>query len=137
MTKRTYTTANGKKINIDTIIAQNENTIAVGNMKVNARGDQLGPGGVIETPKSKLMADYYKLNTPLAVDEPLVPNRRQINKDLLDDWIEPSYNPNQQSINESPAEETNLKLRGNLADSISKGKPQEKESPKKTGPSRI
>ena len=53
--KLVYTTANGKKINIDAVIATNEDTIAVGNMRVNARGDQLGPGGVVEMSKSQVM----------------------------------------------------------------------------------
>ncbi len=36
MSKRVYKTANGRTINIDAILAQNEESIAVGNMRVNA-----------------------------------------------------------------------------------------------------
>jgi hypothetical protein len=130
--KRIYTTANGKKINIDAIISQNENTIAVGNMKVNARGDQLGPGGVVEVPKNKVMSDYYKLNTPVATDEVPQSHRREVKKDLTDDWVEPVV-----SIEDTAAEEERPMLRGSLADSVAKSQPQPKEQPKKTGPSRI
>jgi hypothetical protein len=134
--KRVYTTANGKRVSMDAIIAQNEDTIAVGNMKVNARGDQLGPGGAVETPKSKLMADYYKLNTPVAVDNPPVSHKKEVKKDLLDDWVEPAFVQENTTTPETPAE-SKPKLRGSLADSVAKNKPQEKEEPKKTGPTRI
>lgn len=138
--KRVYTTANGKRVNIDAIISQNEETIAVGNMKVNARGDQLGPGGVVEVSKSKMMADYYKLNSPVAVDKEIEPRQREVKKDLTEDWVEPAFaldtndETSENALNSQPAEP---RLRGNLADSISKNKLAEKEVPKKPGPSRI
>ncbi|CAB4133591.1 hypothetical protein UFOVP257_313 [uncultured Caudovirales phage] len=138
--KRVYSTANGKQINIDSLIAQNEDTIAVGNMKVNARGDQLGAGGKVEVPREKVMNDYYKLNTPVAVDNPPQPHQVNAKKDLVDDWVEEPIQ--QKTIDEStdaatpPAPEKPA-LRGSLADSIAKNKPAEKEVPKKAGPSRI
>ena len=134
MSKRVYTTANGKRVNIDAIIAQNESTIAVGNMKVNARGDRLGPGGKVELTRDKVMNDHYKLNTPMAIDEPAQPRRRETKKDLVDDWVEPLVEP----ILESAAdEEVTPKLRGSLADSVSKNQPAGKPVPKRSGPSRI
>lgn len=129
--KKVYTTANGKQINIDSLIAQNESTIAVGNMKVNARGDKLGPGGKVEVPKEKLMTDYYKLNTPTAIDTPLQPRQPEKKKDLVDDWIEPV----EEEV--EPEVETKPQLRGRLADSVAKTNLEVKETPKKTGPSRI
>lgn len=134
MNKRVYTTANGKRINIDSIIAQNESTIAVGNMKVNARGDQLGPGGKVELTRDKVMQDHYKLNTPIAVDEPPQPRKREVKKDLVDEWVEPS-----KSDDEIVPEvtDTQPKLRGSLADSVAKNQPVGKPIPKRTGPSRI
>lgn len=39
MTKKTYRTAQGKTVDLGALMLQNENTRAVGNMKVNARGD--------------------------------------------------------------------------------------------------
>lgn len=133
--KRVYTTANGKRVNIDAIIAQNESTIAVGNMKVNARGDQLGPGGKVELTRDKVMSDHYKLNTPLAIDEPPQPRRREVVKDMTDDWVEPVT-----EVAEQPASneaEAQPKLRGSLADSVAKNQPVGKPVPKRTGPSRI
>lgn len=138
MSKRVYTTANGRRINIDTIVAQNEESIAVGNMRVNARGDELGPGGKIERSREKVMADYYKLNTPVATD--LKPVSRETPKrDLVDDWIEPAVilEPKDQfevNVDESPPIKS---LRGSLANSVSKTQPPKEPVPKKSGPSRI
>jgi len=134
--KRVYTTANGRQINLDAVISQNDSTIAVGNMKVNARGDQLGPGGKVEVKKEKIISEYYKLNTPTAVD--VLPVSQQVirQKDLVDDWMEPELTP-EQSVGEEAVEDPQPKLRGRLADSVSQAKMPEKESPKKSGPSRI
>jgi hypothetical protein len=133
--KRVYTTANGKRVNMDAIIAQNDDAIAVGNMKVNARGDQLGPGGKIEVPRDKIMQEHYKLNTPMAIDEPPQPRRREVKKDLTDEWIEPvnTVEPIAE-IEETPTEP---KLRGSLADTVAKNQPTAKTPVKKTGPTRI
>jgi len=69
MTK-VYNTAQGKKINMDNLLLQNEHVIAVGNQKVNARGDQLGPGGKVIKTRDQVMREYYALNTPVAADSP-------------------------------------------------------------------
>lgn len=37
----------GKEIDMNKLINQNEMTVAIGNARVNARGDELGPGGRI------------------------------------------------------------------------------------------
>lgn len=44
---RIYKTMQGKEIDINRIMVQNETTMAVGNARANARGDELGPGGKI------------------------------------------------------------------------------------------
>lgn len=44
---RIYKTARGVPIDMGKLINQNETTIAVGNMNVNARGDKIGPGGKV------------------------------------------------------------------------------------------
>jgi hypothetical protein len=60
---RRYRTAQGKAVDLDGLILVNEKTIAVGNMGVNARGDELGPGGIVVNTRNQVMDDYYKLNT--------------------------------------------------------------------------
>ncbi len=45
--KRIYRSMQGKEIDMNKLINQNEATMAVGNMRVNAKGEKLGPGGRI------------------------------------------------------------------------------------------
>jgi hypothetical protein len=52
----------GKEIDMDKLMLRNELTPAIGNMKVNARGDELGPGGKIVRTKEEILQDYYKQN---------------------------------------------------------------------------
>lgn len=42
-----YKTAKGKEIDMSRLTSQHETTVAVSNVKINARGDELGPGGQI------------------------------------------------------------------------------------------
>ncbi len=131
--KKVYTTANGKQVNLDALISDNEQTIAVGNMKVNARGDKLGPGGKVEQTKEQVMKEYYKLNTPVAVETPPQARQPKQTKDLVDEWVEPSDS----AVEQAPVAETKPGLRGKLADSVSQSRVIEKPEPKKSGPSRI
>jgi hypothetical protein len=74
--KSQHKTAAGKVINMDNLRLLHEETIAVGNMRVNARGDELGPGGVILKSRNKVMDEYYRLNTPTPIDTtPVVDDR--------------------------------------------------------------
>ena len=50
MTSKVYRTAQGKSVDLGTIVLQNEHVRAVGNMNVNARGDKLdNTNRVVET----------------------------------------------------------------------------------------
>ena len=42
-----YRSMQGKEIDMDKLIQVNETVPAVGNVRMNARGDELGPGGKI------------------------------------------------------------------------------------------
>jgi len=59
MTRRTM---QGKTIDMDKLISQNELMPAIGNMRVNARGDELGPGGKIIRKREEILAAYYEDN---------------------------------------------------------------------------
>lgn len=71
MAKRTYRTALGKTIDLDALRLANEEVIAVGNMKVNARGDELGEGGKVAKSRNQVMKEKYNLHTPKPNDEPV------------------------------------------------------------------
>lgn len=61
---RVIVTANGNAIDMEALKLKNEKTVAVGNMKVNARGDEISPttGEVVKT-REKRMSEYYKLHS--------------------------------------------------------------------------
>lgn len=56
---RSYRTAQGKSVDIEKLRLQNELVPAVGNMRVNARGDQLGPGGKVVKSREQMLDDHY------------------------------------------------------------------------------
>lgn len=58
--RKIYRTANGKNVDLDLLISRNELTPAVGNARVNARGDELGPGGKIIRKREDVLKDYYE-----------------------------------------------------------------------------
>ena len=53
---------------------KNELLPAIGNMKVNARGDELGPGGKIVRTREQILQDYYK-NNSRAIEDEIVSSR--------------------------------------------------------------
>lgn len=55
-----YRTAQGRSLDMESIRLQNELVPALGNMRVNARGDQLGPNGKIVKSREMIMDEYYK-----------------------------------------------------------------------------
>lgn len=58
--RKVYRTARGKQVDLDLLISRNELTPAVGNHKVNARGDELGKGGKIVRKREDVLKDYYQ-----------------------------------------------------------------------------
>jgi len=67
--KKTYRTMQGKPIDMDLLRQRNELTPAVGNARVNARGDEIGPGGKIVRKREDVLRDYYADNPQAAPDE--------------------------------------------------------------------
>ena len=57
-----YRTMQGREIDLEKLIQQNELMPAIGNMQVNARGDELGPGGQISRRREEIIAEYYENN---------------------------------------------------------------------------
>lgn len=56
-----YRTAQGKQLDMGALIARNEKTRAVGNMKVNARGDTIDAfGKIVEPVTAKVSKKYEK-----------------------------------------------------------------------------
>lgn len=114
---KVYRTARGDAVDMDLLRLANEETIAIGNARTNARGDELGPGGKIVKTRAQIMSEYHKLNTPVADDSPVGAAAPTAN---------PSYDRLTTPIAEDiPVGSSNttpnyVKPRGSLADSVAK-----------------
>lgn len=60
---KTYKTAMGKTVDMSAMILANEKTRAVGNMKVNARGDIIDSNNNIVKTKQQQLAEQYSTQT--------------------------------------------------------------------------
>lgn len=62
--RRVYRSMQGKEVDMDALAARNETMPAVGNVRMNARGDELGPGGVVVRKREDIVNDHYKNQDP-------------------------------------------------------------------------
>jgi hypothetical protein len=67
----------GKIVDMEKLTKQHELMPAIGNMKVNARGDELGPGGKIVRKREEIVAEYY---SPPVKTEEVVEESKPIKK---------------------------------------------------------
>lgn len=74
-TRNQYRSMQGKVVDMELLALKNELVPAVGNIRVNARGDELGPGGKIVRKREDIMDDYYNNNKDSMPDE--LPARRK------------------------------------------------------------
>jgi hypothetical protein len=73
--RKIHRSANGKIVDMDMLRQRNELTPAVGNARVNARGDQLGTGGKIVRKKEELLKDYYQSNPGVREEQSVARNQ--------------------------------------------------------------
>lgn len=57
-----HRTAQGKPIDMEALATQHKNSVALGNMGVNAAGDKLGNGGEVVKTSNERVQDYYSEN---------------------------------------------------------------------------
>ena len=62
----------GKEVDMDKLVRQHELMPAVGNVRVNARGDELGSTGQIIRKHEDIIAEYYETNPKAKSDRPPV-----------------------------------------------------------------
>jgi hypothetical protein len=72
--RKVHKSMQGKTIDMDMLRQRNELTPAVGNARVNARGDELGPGGKIIRSKEEVLKDYYNAQKGVATETPVKKN---------------------------------------------------------------
>lgn len=114
-----HRTARGIPVDIDRLQLANEQTIAVGNMRVNARGDQLGAGGKVIKTRQQIMMEKNKLHKgPLAEDFDVIAESAP----LVDDYAILKTQNLQPVAEEVPvaesAEAGYVKPRGSFAESV-------------------
>ena len=78
--RKTYKTMRGKVVDMEQLQQRNELTPAVGNARVNARGDELGPGGKVIRKKEDVMKEYYE-NQQSVPDEPMPAREKSVVKE--------------------------------------------------------
>jgi len=66
---KAYTSMQGKEIDMEKLSLRNELKVEIGNMRVNARGDELGAAGKIVRTREQILQDYYKNNNRSVQDE--------------------------------------------------------------------
>ena len=147
---RMYKTTRGKMIDIDQIKLANETAIAVGNMKVNARGDKLGPGGEILSGRNSVMDQAYAIDTNtgysptnhsvMEESNAMVENQKaQELSNLANSLVKQVTEEEAAAVGDTATEPA---ARGSLASSVAKTttvvqQPMTKPSPKSNGPTRI
>jgi len=70
--RKIHRSMQGKLIDMDKLRQRNELTPAVGNMRVNARGDELGPGGKIIRKREEILRDFYNDQEGVPDEQPPV-----------------------------------------------------------------
>lgn len=85
MAKKIYRTNKGAIIDMEAMRAKNEKTVAAGNMKVNAKGDRVKGGQVVQSAKDRVAPSYHKvtqvantsLKKPLTKEDSTVPTPKK------------------------------------------------------------
>ncbi len=81
---KTYRTASGKQVDFGALLLANETAPALGNMNVNARGDEIAPDGTITKSREQVMREYNELNTMVPQDDAIPEGTNTAVAD--DDW---------------------------------------------------
>ena len=62
--RKVYRSMQCKEVDMETLAARNETMPAVGNVRMNARGDELGPGGIVTRKREDIVNDHYQQQNP-------------------------------------------------------------------------
>jgi hypothetical protein len=77
MTRKVYKSAMGKPVDIGSLILQNEQVRAVGNMNVNARGDVLDSGNRVIDQKNRQVQRHYRKQSTNMNNIPVAKSTRE------------------------------------------------------------
>jgi len=65
----------GSEIDLEKLALKHETEPAVGNARMNARGDELGAGGKIVKTREQILQDYYN-NNPRAIKDEIIDRKK-------------------------------------------------------------
>lgn len=74
-----YRTMQGREVDMEKLMRQHELMPAVGNVSVNARGDEIGNGGKIIRKREEIVSEYYEGN-PNSIKEKIEPVKTKRSK---------------------------------------------------------
>ena len=137
MTKKVYRSAQGKIVDLGALLLQNENTRAVGNMRVNARGDVLDSNNRSVASRNQQVNRQYNRQVTNVSDSQVPTSRRHAREmaeaDVLpQETLAPKVEDFREPVIEEPAPvETSGLPEGGLAAAIAKAR-QIKQEPLKT-----
>lgn len=87
-----YRSAMGKNVDMASLRTQNERVRAVGNMRVNSRGDTIDSNGNIIQDNNKRVNEYYMkavMNRSVRGESPVLPGRSQPTKQVVEQATPP------------------------------------------------
>ena len=131
MTRKVYRTAQGKLVDLGALLLQNENTRAVGNMSVNARGDIVdSKNKPIDTKARQVSRQYNKQTNNASVLGDTKPKNKAVETKQIAVDIPKAPEDFDDSFIKEPAA-PDAKAPGGLAAAIAKAR-QVKQEPLKT-----
>ena len=129
MTSKVYRSAQGKSVDLGTIMLQNEHVRAVGNMNVNARGDRLDSNNqVLETKPRQIQRQHARTTNVSAgeVHTSSIKARRQaMEEPQTENTVAPITPPQPETRAEPPAQDetaTGKVATGGLAAAIARNR---------------
>tara|TARA_B100000900_G_C20600406_1_gene725287 strand:+ start:5527 stop:5943 length:417 start_codon:yes stop_codon:yes gene_type:complete len=90
---KTYRTSSGRQVDFGALLLNNETVPALGNMNVNARGDEIDPAGNITKSREQVMREYNELNTMVPADGAIPEGTGLQADDDWQDWEPPITTP--------------------------------------------
>ena len=93
MTRKVYRTAQGKLVDLGSLQLRNENVRAVGNQKVNARGDVIDSNNRPIVSRNQQVAKQYRKQVTNTSDGPVVSSAREATVPLPPEDFEDDFQP--------------------------------------------
>ena len=124
MTKKVYRTAQGKTVDLGSLILRNETVRAVGNMGVNARGDRVDSQNRAIDSRNQRVGRQYARQTTNVSDQRKVKSRRDevVEDEVIEPTVESATVPEPVVSEPAPVTASPTVPEGGLAAAIAKAR---------------